>query len=321
MPRCRPCSRSAANTSSRWRDSGSRWPELVATDADLQEQRTAYERMLATFEAPARGDGDPAVNANGVPSLLVAQPARRRAAADASTSRRQLLPRLGVRLPATGRRAGPAADVGALVPDYRLAPEHPFPAAIDDAVSAYPWLLDRGIAPKRSSSGGDSAGGGLVVSVLLTLPQRGPAAARRAPSSCAPGFDLPLHLQDAVIRDPAPLHRRLPRRAPRRRPGGQPARRRPHRAAAAAHPGRDRRLSCSTTPAPRRSRREHGVDARLDLYSVDAHVFQSSGHSCPRRPTRSRLPGASSARRSRTSAHTCARSWSPAASRRLPQLW
>src|SRR5215510_2471576 len=61
----------------------------------------------------------------------------------------------------------------ALVLDYRLAPEHPFPAAVDDAVVAYHWLLDQGIAPGHIVVAGDSAGGGLTVATLLALRDRG----------------------------------------------------------------------------------------------------------------------------------------------------
>ena len=61
-----------------------------------------------------------------------------------------------------------AAGVGALVPDFRLAPEHPFPAALEDALSAYRWLLEQ-----RGGAGivlaGDSAGAGLACSLMLTL--------------------------------------------------------------------------------------------------------------------------------------------------------
>jgi acetyl esterase/lipase len=64
--------------------------------------------------------------------------------------------------------------------DYRLAPEHPFPAALDDAVATYRWLLARGADPKRVALMGDSAGGGLVFATMLRLRDEGielPAAA------------------------------------------------------------------------------------------------------------------------------------------------
>ena len=60
-----------------------------------------------------------------------------------------------------------------LLLDYRLAPESPFPAAVDDAVAAYCWLLDQGYAPGRLSIAGDSAGGGLTVAALVALRYRG----------------------------------------------------------------------------------------------------------------------------------------------------
>jgi len=63
--------------------------------------------------------------------------------------------------------AGRAARAWALALDYRLAPEHPFPAAVEDAVSGYRYLLSRGIRPGRIAIAGDSAGGGLVVAAML----------------------------------------------------------------------------------------------------------------------------------------------------------
>lgn len=56
-----------------------------------------------------------------------------------------------------------------LVLDYRLAPEHPHPAQVDDAVRAYDWLLDQGVAPGHIATAGDSAGGNLAVSTPLKL--------------------------------------------------------------------------------------------------------------------------------------------------------
>jgi acetyl esterase/lipase len=66
-------------------------------------------------------------------------------------------------------RLAQACRARALNLDYRLAPEHPHPAAVDDAVAAYRWLLDRGMAPAQIVVGGDSAGGGLVMATLLAL--------------------------------------------------------------------------------------------------------------------------------------------------------
>ncbi|TQC41608.1 alpha/beta hydrolase [Rhodococcus sp. WS4] len=64
-----------------------------------------------------------------------------------------------------------AAAVGApvLYPEYRLAPEHPYPAALEDALASYRWLLDQGIPSERIALAGDSAGGGLALLALLKM--------------------------------------------------------------------------------------------------------------------------------------------------------
>lgn len=77
-------------------------------------------------------------------------------------SHRELIARMCVAARATG-----------LALDYRLAPEHPFPAQLDDARAAYHWLLARGIPASRVVVAGESAGGGLTLSTLVSLRDAG----------------------------------------------------------------------------------------------------------------------------------------------------
>lgn len=68
-----------------------------------------------------------------------------------------------------------AAGTPALLVDYRRAPEHPFPAAVEDAVASYRWLLGTGHPSRRIVVAGDSAGGGLTVATLVALRDAGTA--------------------------------------------------------------------------------------------------------------------------------------------------
>jgi epsilon-lactone hydrolase len=83
------------------------------------------------------------------------------------------------------------SGVRALLFEYRLAPEHPFPAALEDTLTAYRWLLDQGVAPEQIVIVGESAGGGLGLAMLLALRDQGmplPAAA----VAMSPSTDLKL---------------------------------------------------------------------------------------------------------------------------------
>ena len=252
---------------------------LLAPEADLQEARAAAEEIMAQTSPPPGTRVRP-VNAGGVSSLLVSP------SEDTAANVLYLHGGGYVFGSAFGYQAhagaiATAAQTGVLVPDYRLAPEHPFPAALDDSLSAYRWLLDRGVVPEQVTVAGDSSGGGLALSLLLTL------AARDLPPPGAvvlmcPWLDLALNLEGerhAVI---APL--------------AAPEEVRNCVAMyLAGHPFDDPvvdPLSADLTGLPptliqaatgdarladaralTAQARRYGVDARLALYPVDAHGF------------------------------------------------
>ena len=86
-------------------------------------------------------------------------------------------------------RIARTSNARAIAIDYRLAPEHPFPAAVEDATAAYRWLLAQGCKPGRIVIAGDSAGGGLTLALLLAIRDAGlPMPAGTVPIS--PWTDL-----------------------------------------------------------------------------------------------------------------------------------
>jgi acetyl esterase/lipase len=150
------------------------------SDVRLPGLRRRFRFLTRLVPRPPRGTQTIAVNAGGVPASCIATPA--------SLSHRHMLYLHGgaydLGSPAMYRdftwRIARAARTRLLCIDYRLAPEHPFPAALEDAVKAYRWLLDEGADPKHVGFMGDSAGGGLTLATLLKLRDDGaplPAAA------------------------------------------------------------------------------------------------------------------------------------------------
>lgn len=139
---------------------------------EVADTRKAYDDMCAQFTVP----DDIAVeevDAGGVPSLMVSAPG-----AGTDTIFVYLHGGGYVIGTAAGYRSlgyalSKAADARVLLVDYRLAPEHAHPAALDDALAAYAWTVEQAGDSKRVVIGGDSAGGGLTLACLLALKDRG----------------------------------------------------------------------------------------------------------------------------------------------------
>lgn len=89
--------------------------------------------------------------------------------------------------------------------DYRLSPEHRFPAQLEDAVKAYQWLLDRGVDPRGLVIAGDSAGGNLAIALLLAARDRNLPLPRLAIAMSPPldfsAADKPLASDSTLIRN------------------------------------------------------------------------------------------------------------------------
>jgi epsilon-lactone hydrolase len=105
-------------------------------------------------------------------------------------------------------RIAGASGYRVLAINYRLAPEHRFPAPLEDAIAAYGWMLDQGLRPDNIAFAGDSAGGNLALTAMLGLRQRGlplPAAG----VLMSPWTDLAATGETYVSRaDADPIHQR-----------------------------------------------------------------------------------------------------------------
>jgi acetyl esterase/lipase len=174
--------------------------------------------------------------------------------------------------------------------DYRLAPEHPHPAAVQDSTTVYRWLLDQGIEAQHLAISGDSAGGGLTVATLLSIRDAGlPQPAAAVPTS--PWVDMEgtgdsmtgnadkdvllqrdllkgmvdAFLQGVDMRDPlaAPLHADLSGLCP-----------------LYIQVGGDEVLLDDSVRLAERAR-QAGVEVRLDVFPEMQHVFQMAAGTMP----------------------------------------
>ena len=252
--------------------------DVVAADRDIEEMRTAYEAFLAQSPVPDGVAVRPAL-AGGVSSLAVTP-----ADGDQSTAILFLHgggytigSAYGYR-PLAGALVA-AAGVGALVPDFRLAPEHPFPAAVEDAVSAYRWLAAQRGAD-RIVLAGDSAGAGLACSLMLTLREQGEPLPAGAVFLC-PGVDPSGTTILRAVADPEPEQIEQLARVANAYLSGHPPDDPIVNALVADLSGLPPMLIQAATGDLIRSEAEafaaraseHGVDATIELYAAETHVF------------------------------------------------
>jgi monoterpene epsilon-lactone hydrolase len=137
-------------------------------NATIEQTRAGFEQMAAMFPVEADVRCEP-VSAGGVKSEWVTAPG-----ADSTRAILYLhgggyvIGSINTHRSLAGRLSR-AAKARVLLIDYRLAPENPHPAAVEDAVAAYRWMLDQGLKPSRIAVSGDSAGGGLTVATLVAI--------------------------------------------------------------------------------------------------------------------------------------------------------
>jgi acetyl esterase/lipase len=261
------------------------WAPLFAVaddQAGLQAQRDAFEAFHGQFSPPPEVAIAP-VNAGGVPSFELA--ADRGASATilyfhggghvmgSAFGHRPLLGALAV-----------AANARVVAPEYRLAPEYPFPADLEDAIRAYRWLLESGTPPGQVVLAGDSSGCGLALAVLLSLKQEQDAPLPGGALLFCPWTDLsgevlkPLAASDEQIT----LLMDQVRGYVDAYLGGHPVDEPVLSPLTADLSGLPPMLIQAATGDPQREEahllaeraRAHGVDTRLELYPGDTHAFQ-----------------------------------------------
>jgi acetyl esterase/lipase len=257
-------------------------PMFAVADGDhtLQARRDAYEQFHAQFAPPPEVAITP-VNAGGVPSFVLAAGPHAPAVLYFHGGGHVMGSAFGHK-PLLGALAV-AAAARVVAPEYRLAPEHPFPADLDDASRVYDWLLEAGTSPEQIVLAGDSSGCGLVLALLLRLKQEGRPLPGGTLLFC-PWTDLSGSALGSIADDDEQaallleqLHSYVDVYL-----DGHPADDPVLNALSADLSGLPPMLIQAATGDPQREEahllteraRAHGVNARLELYPVDTHAFQ-----------------------------------------------
>lgn len=272
----------------------------IPRDRGWDEQRAGLEQMTALMPPPE--------DVAFTPTTVAGRPAAWVAAPGAREDRALLYLHGGgycIGSIATHRMLASdlsrAAGLRVLLLDYRLGPEHPFPAAVDDATAAYRSLLDAGLDPRRLAIAGDSAGGGLTAATLLALRDADtplPAAA----ALLSPWLDLTQSGESMTSKaavDPMVQREALQRMADAYLGGGDA--RAPlasplfadlrHLPPLLVHVGTAETLLDDSTRFTERARAA-GVDVTLEVFEDMVHVFHAFGFLLPEARTANAQIGA-----------------------------
>jgi monoterpene epsilon-lactone hydrolase len=246
---------------------------LADPETSIAQMREEFEAILAhspmppdVSVRPVIAGGTPALELGGDPAILYLH-----GGGYILGSAYGYRPLAGALVAATG--------TAALVPDFRLAPEHPFPAALDDALAAYRWLVQQRGEPGQIVLAGDSSGAGLALALMLRLKAEGERLPAAAVLLC-PAVEI----SGAMLTpagNPHPMDAIWSASA---------------RSYLAGHPADDPLVSplhgdlrglpplliqCSTGDRVRPEAEalatratQLGVEARLETYTADTHVFQ-----------------------------------------------
>ncbi|PYE11686.1 monoterpene epsilon-lactone hydrolase [Williamsia limnetica] len=156
-------------------------------EATMEDYRRLYDEVLVQFPVPADANVEE-VDAGGVPAFWVDAPGTTHEQVVVVVHGGGFCMGTAKGYQDFGYRLSQASGARALVVDYRLAPENPFPAPLDDVVTAYRWARQQD-GVRSVALVGDSAGGGIVVGALVKLRDDGDQAPDAA-VACSPLVDL-----------------------------------------------------------------------------------------------------------------------------------
>lgn len=145
---------------------------LADPNYGFDDLRRIFEDWLGQFAIPSDARISPC-DANGVPGLWVDAPGARTDRVVIHFHSGGYLLGSAHSYRSFGAFLSAATGCRVLLPDYRLAPEHPYPAAVEDALTVYRWVLAQGMAPESTVICGDSAGGGLALAALQAIRDAG----------------------------------------------------------------------------------------------------------------------------------------------------